>query len=87
MRPVSRARAWRRPPTRPKAAEVALQLVGECVQIHGAIRYSDEHDMGLFFWRTMALVCTGGDALACRQSIGGDFAARACVVAGKRRNA
>ncbi|HVB36947.1 MAG TPA: acyl-CoA dehydrogenase family protein, partial [Vicinamibacterales bacterium] len=57
-----------------KAAEVALKLVEECVQFHGATGFSDAHDIGLFFRRAMALVRAGGDAPTCRRFFGRDAA-------------
>jgi alkylation response protein AidB-like acyl-CoA dehydrogenase len=49
------------------AAETAMQTVKECVQLHGAMGYTAEHDMSLFFRRAMALSVAGGDAIACRK--------------------
>jgi alkylation response protein AidB-like acyl-CoA dehydrogenase len=49
------------------AAQSALQTVKECVQLHGAMGYTEEHDMSLFFRRAMALAVAGGDAASCRK--------------------
>jgi alkylation response protein AidB-like acyl-CoA dehydrogenase len=43
-----------------KAAEAALTLVTSCIQMHGAIGFTDEHDIGLMLKRAMALAATGG---------------------------
>lgn len=49
------------------AAQSAMQTVKECVQLHGAMGYTEEHDMSLFFRRAMALAVAGGDAASCRK--------------------
>jgi alkylation response protein AidB-like acyl-CoA dehydrogenase len=49
------------------ASESAMQTVKECVQLHGAMGYTAEHDMSLFFRRAMALSVAGGDAISCRK--------------------
>jgi alkylation response protein AidB-like acyl-CoA dehydrogenase len=49
------------------AAQSAMQTVKECVQLHGAMGYTEEHNMSLFFRRTMALAVAGGDAVLCRK--------------------
>lgn len=49
------------------AAQSAMQTVKECVQLHGAIGYTEEHDMSLFFRRAMSLAVAGGDAASCRK--------------------
>jgi alkylation response protein AidB-like acyl-CoA dehydrogenase len=49
------------------AAQSAMQTVKECVQLHGAMGYTEEHDMSLFFRRAMVLAVAGGDATSCRK--------------------
>lgn len=49
------------------AAQSAMQTVKECVQLHGAMGYTEEHNMSLFFRRAMALCVAGGDAVLCRK--------------------
>jgi alkylation response protein AidB-like acyl-CoA dehydrogenase len=49
------------------AAQSAITTVQECVALHGAIGYTEEYKMSLFFRRAMALAVAGGDAVACRK--------------------
>ncbi len=51
------------------AADTALHAVKECVQLHGAMGYTDEHNMSLYFRRAMALAVAGGDAASCRRTL------------------
>ncbi len=51
-------------------SDVALRVVEECIQFHGAIGFADEHDIGLFLRRAMALAAAGGHPRACRETIG-----------------
>ncbi|HEY3916494.1 MAG TPA: acyl-CoA dehydrogenase family protein [Stellaceae bacterium] len=51
------------------AAETAMTTVKECVQLHGAMGYTAEHNMSLYFRRAMALAAAGGDAIACRKRL------------------
>jgi alkylation response protein AidB-like acyl-CoA dehydrogenase len=44
-----------------------MQTVKECVQLHGAMGYTEEHNMSLFFRRAMSLAVAGGDAASCRK--------------------
>ncbi|MGH7035037.1 MAG: acyl-CoA dehydrogenase family protein [Stellaceae bacterium] len=55
------------------AAQSAMQTVKECVQLHGAMGYTEEHDMSLFFRRAMTLAVAEGDAASCRKLL---YAAR-----------
>ena len=55
------------------AAQSAMQTVKECVQLHGAMGYTEEHNMSLFFRRAMSLAVAGGDAASCRKRL---YAAR-----------
>lgn len=49
------------------ASQSAMQTVRECVQLHGAMGYTEEHNMSLFFRRAMSLAVAGGDAIFCRK--------------------
>ncbi|HEV8016471.1 MAG TPA: acyl-CoA dehydrogenase [Stellaceae bacterium] len=51
------------------AAENAMTTVKECVQLHGAMGYTAEHNMSLYFRRAMALAVAGGDAITCRKRL------------------
>jgi alkylation response protein AidB-like acyl-CoA dehydrogenase len=50
-------------------AEMAMKTVKECVQLHGAMGYTAEHNMSLYFRRAMALAVAGGDAISCRKRL------------------
>lgn len=47
---------------RARAADCALQVVKEAVQFHGAIGFADEHDIGLYFRRVIALAAWQGNS-------------------------
>ena len=51
------------------AAQSAIRTVQECVALHGAIGYTEEYKMSLFFRRAMALAVAGGDAVTCRKAL------------------
>ena len=51
---VSRAKA--------RAAEGAMRVTRECIQLHGGIGYTDEYDVGLFLRRAMVLSNQYGSA-------------------------
>ncbi len=51
------------------AAQSAIKTVQECVALHGAIGYTKEYKMSLFFRRAMALAVAGGDAVMCRKAL------------------
>jgi len=51
------------------ASESAMTTVKECVALHGAIGYTAEYKMSLYFRRAMALAVAGGDAVACRKRL------------------
>jgi alkylation response protein AidB-like acyl-CoA dehydrogenase len=55
--------------TKSYAAEAALATVKECVALHGAMGYTAEHNMSLYFRRAMALAVAGGDAVTCRKRL------------------
>ena len=47
-----------------KASEDALAVTQACIQLHGAIGFTDEHDIGLYLKRTMVLSSLFGNAAA-----------------------
>lgn len=51
-------------------SELAMLVVKEAVQMHGAIGYTDEHDISLFLRRAIVLSAAGGDAIECFKEIG-----------------
>lgn len=50
-----------------KASEDALFVTEACVQLHGAIGFTDEHDIGLYLKRAMLLSSLFGNAAAQRR--------------------
>ena len=50
-----------------KASEDALFVTQACIQLHGAIGFTDEHDIGLYLKRAMLLSSLFGNAAAQRQ--------------------
>ena len=52
-----------------RTSELAVNVVKDCIQSHGAIGFTDEHDIGLFFRRALALSVAGGDAKTCRRVV------------------
>jgi len=64
--------AWRIDPTMAiavtaKASEEALYVTKACIQLHGAIGFTDEHDIGLYLKRAMLLSSLFGNAAAQRR--------------------
>ncbi len=59
---ASRARAACAAKARASAA--ALRVTKECIQFHGAIGFADEHDIGLFLRRAMAIAARQGGEMA-----------------------
>ena len=49
-----------------RAAEAALAICGEALQMHGAIGYTDEYDLGLYLNRALVLAAALGNASAHR---------------------
>jgi alkylation response protein AidB-like acyl-CoA dehydrogenase len=45
-----------------KASEEALTVTQACIQLHGAIGFTDEHDIGLYLKRAMLLASLFGNA-------------------------
>jgi alkylation response protein AidB-like acyl-CoA dehydrogenase len=50
-----------------KASEEALAVTEACIQLHGAIAFTDEHDIGLYLKRAMLLSSLFGNAAAQRR--------------------
>ncbi len=50
-----------------KASEDALAVTKACIQLHGAIGFTDEHDIGLYLKRAMLLSSLNGNAAAQRR--------------------
>jgi len=50
-----------------KASGEALTVTKACIQLHGAIGFTDEHDIGLYLKRAMLLSSLGGNAAAQRR--------------------
>jgi 3-oxochol-4-en-24-oyl-CoA dehydrogenase len=50
-----------------KASEDALSVTETCIQLHGAIGFTDEHDIGLYLKRAMLLSSLFGNAAAQRR--------------------
>jgi alkylation response protein AidB-like acyl-CoA dehydrogenase len=50
-----------------KASEDALFVTEACIQLHGAIGFTDEHDIGLYLKRAMLLSSLFGNASAQRR--------------------
>ncbi|MBG6120063.1 MULTISPECIES: acyl-CoA dehydrogenase family protein [unclassified Sphingobium] len=61
-RAVSRAKA--------RAAETAMLVTRQAIQLHGGIGFTDEHDIGLFLRRAMVLANAYGSATVHRQRYG-----------------
>lgn len=55
-----------------RASAAAMRVTKECIQLHGAIGFTDEYDIGLFLRRAMALAgaCGGEDANLSRYAAG-----------------
>jgi alkylation response protein AidB-like acyl-CoA dehydrogenase len=50
------------------ASDAALKVTREAIQLHGAIGFTDEHDIGLFHRRAMALVAADRGIAAAREA-------------------
>jgi alkylation response protein AidB-like acyl-CoA dehydrogenase len=50
-----------------KASEDAMFVTEACIQLHGAIGFTDEHDIGLYLKRAMLLSSLLGNAAAQRR--------------------
>jgi 3-oxochol-4-en-24-oyl-CoA dehydrogenase len=53
--------------TKAKASEDAMAVTEACIQLHGAIGFTDEHDIGLYLKRAMLLSSLVGNAAAQRR--------------------
>jgi len=53
--------------TKAKASEDAMTVTEACIQLHGAIGFTDEHDIGLYLKRAMLLSSLFGNAAAQRR--------------------
>jgi alkylation response protein AidB-like acyl-CoA dehydrogenase len=53
-----------------RAADAALKVVKGCIQLHGGIGYTDEHNIGLFLKRAMVLASWLGGAAEHRSRFG-----------------
>jgi alkylation response protein AidB-like acyl-CoA dehydrogenase len=53
--------------TKAKASEGAMAVTEACIQLHGAIGFTDEHDIGLYLKRAMLLSSLLGNAAAQRR--------------------
>ena len=62
-----------------QASEAAMFVTKSCIQLHGAIGFTDEHDIGLYLKRAMLLSSLFGDEAQQRRRYArltaGDFAA------------
>ncbi|MEP9349133.1 acyl-CoA dehydrogenase [Xanthobacter sp. KR7-225] len=52
------------------AGAAALRVLKDCIQLHGAIGFADEHDIGLYLRRAMVLAAAAGPPRACRAVFG-----------------
>ena len=50
-----------------RASDAALSIAREAVQMHGAIGFADEYDLGLYFNRALVLSAWLGNGLAHRR--------------------
>lgn len=52
-----------------RASSTAVAVLKECVQMHGAIGFSDEYDLALYFRRASTLAASYGTGPVCRREI------------------
>jgi len=50
-----------------RATEASLRVTKDCIQLHGAIGFTDEHDIGLYLRRAMVLAARYGDPRTLRR--------------------
>lgn len=62
-----------------RASEAALMIARESIQLHGAIGYTDEYDLGLYFNRTLVLSAWLGNGLAHRRRFAADHPLRSAA--------
>jgi alkylation response protein AidB-like acyl-CoA dehydrogenase len=60
-----------RPGTKARAAQAALAICNDALQMHGAIGYTDEYDLGLYLNRALVLSAWLGNASAHRNRYAG----------------
>ena len=62
-----------------KASADALEVTKACIQLHGGIGFTDEHDIGLYLTRAMLLSSLNGNAAAQRRRYADlELAVQAC---------
>ena len=66
----ARGRALAASSAKARAADAGLLITREAVQMHGAIGYTDEHDVGLYLARAMTLATQLGNGAAHRRRYG-----------------
>jgi alkylation response protein AidB-like acyl-CoA dehydrogenase len=49
-------------------SDAALRVTREAIQFHGAIGFTDEHDISLYHRRALALAASGGGKAAARRT-------------------
>jgi len=64
-----------------RASDAGLLIARESVQLHGAIGYTDEYDLGLYFNRTLVLSAWLGNGMAHRRRFAADHPLRSTVSA------
>jgi|CeladaMinimDraft_18_1061708.scaffolds.fasta_scaffold00104_20 alkylation response protein AidB-like acyl-CoA dehydrogenase len=57
--------AWASAAAQARASAAALRVTKECIQLHGAIGFTDEHDIGLYLRRAMAVTARLGGESGC----------------------
>jgi alkylation response protein AidB-like acyl-CoA dehydrogenase len=60
-------RRWAAASARARSSETAILVAKEAVQMHGAIGFADEHEIGLILRRVLALGCSYGTAAPWRR--------------------
>lgn len=63
-------------------SRAGLRLCKSCIQMHGAMGYTDEHDAGLFLKRAMSLAARHGNAGVCEAAFEAAFAGLGGAIAG-----
>lgn len=66
----ARARMLAASSAKSRAAEVAHEMANECIQLHGAIGFTDEYDLSLFSNRALAIAPFLGNAAEHRRRYG-----------------
>jgi len=62
--------AWASAAAKARASAAALRVTKECIQLHGAIGFTDEHDIGLYLKRAMAVAARlGGEVGSVRRCV------------------